>query len=231
MRIGIITAMKVEHDQIVGLLDERRECHGEVFNFSEGKLGTGDIVVMQCGIGKVNAAVGATEMIRRFAPQCIISTGVAGGIDQRLKLMDVVASSQVVYHDVWCGEGNEYGQVQGLPPRFEGDKRLLEEAVTIKKAETTIHPGLICSGDKFITDRKELDEIKKHFPEGMAVDMESGAIAQVCHLHKVPFISFRIISDTPGVDNHWEQYTDFWGTMADRSFDVTREYLKKLAGS
>lgn len=70
---------------------------------------------MQCGIGKVNAAAGAVELIRNFEPDCIISTGVAGGIDSCLKVMDVVASRQIVYHDVWCGEGNAYGQIQGLP--------------------------------------------------------------------------------------------------------------------
>ena len=94
--------------------------------------------------------------------------------------------------------------------------------------ETPIHGGLICSGDKFITDRKELDGIKGNFPEGLAVDMESGAIAHICYLYKVPFISFRIISDTPGAENHWEQYTNFWGEMADRSFGVTKAFLDSL---
>ena len=87
---------------------------------------------------------------------------------------------------------------------------------------------MICSGDKFITDREELESIKARFPEGMACDMESGAIAQVCHICKVPFISMRIISDTPGVDNHIEQYENFWGEMANRSFDVTRRFLKAI---
>lgn len=93
---------------------------------------------------------------------------------------------------------------------------------------TNIHAGLICSGDKFITDRKELDTIKNNFPEGLAVDMESGAIAHVCHLFKIPFISFRIISDTPGAENHFEQYLNFWGEMADRSFKVTHAFLSSL---
>jgi adenosylhomocysteine nucleosidase len=138
--------------------------------------------------------------------------------------MDVVVSSQVVYHDVWCGEGNVYGQVQGLPARFEGNSALLDCAMHLD-TDTPIHGGLICSGDKFITDRSELDAIKKDFPEGLAVDMESGALAQVCHLYGVPFISFRIISDTPGAENHWQQYTNFWGTIADKSFEVTKTFL------
>ena len=141
--------------------------------------------------------------------------------------MEVVASSHIVYHDVWCGEGNAYGQIQGMPAIFEGNKTLLDCAMALD-TETPIHGGLICSGDKFITDREELNVIKGNFPEGLAVDMESGAIAQVCHIYQVPFISFRIISDTPGAENHWEQYTNFWGEMADRSFGVTKAFLESL---
>ena len=84
------------------------------------------------------------------------------------------------------------------------------------------------SGDKFITDRSELNEIKSKFADGLAVDMESGAIAQVCHIYGVPFISFRIISDTPGAEAHWQQYENFWQTMADRSFGVVRTFLESL---
>ena len=167
------------------------------------------------------------ELIRNYQPDCIISTGVAGGIDTCLKVMDVVASSHIVYHDVWCGDGNAYGQIQGMPAVFEGHKTLFDCAMSLD-TDTAIHGGLICTGDKFITDRKELNEIKGNFPEGLAVDMESASIAQICHIYQVPFISFRIISDTPGAENHWEQYTNFWGEMADRSFGVTKAFLDSL---
>ena len=230
MKIGIITAMSMEHEQVVRLLNEKKEYTGGPFSFTVGQAGGNTLVLMQCGIGKVNAAAGAVELISRFQPDCIISTGVAGGIDACLKVMDVVASSHIVYHDVWCGEGNEYGQVQGLPTFFTGNEALLQCAQSlIPEAEgMTIHCGLICSGDKFITDRAELDYIKGRFPKGLAVDMESGAIAQVCHLYQVPFISFRIISDTPGSDEHWQQYTNFWGTIAERSFGITHQFLHAL---
>ena len=171
--------------------------------------------------------MGATELITRLCPDVVISTGVAGGIDASVGVMEVVASSQVVYHDVWCGMGNAYGQVQGLPPMFECSEELCALAGSLQ-TETRIHAGLICSGDKFITDRSELNEIKSKFADGLAVDMESGAIAQVCHIYDVPFISFRIISDTPGADEHWQQYENFWETMADRSFGVVRTFLESL---
>ena len=227
MKIGIITAMSSEQKQLANQLENPTERKEGPFTYTEGTIKNNTIILMQCGIGKVNAAAGAVEMIRNFAPDCIISTGVAGGIDSCLNVMDVVVSSRIVYHDVWCGEGNAYGQIQGLPLYFTGNETLYQCAISLD-TETAIHGGLICSGDKFITDRQELGTIKANFPEGLAVDMESASIAQVCHLYEVPFISFRIISDTPGAEKHLEQYKNFWGEMADRSFHVTEAFLKAL---
>ena len=227
MKIGIITAMSSEQKQLANQLENPTERKEGPFTYTEGTIKNNTIILMQCGIGKVNAAAGAVEMIRNFAPDCIISTGVAGGIDSCLNVMDVVVSSRIVYHDVWCGEGNAYGQIQGLALYFTGNETLYQCAISLD-TETAIHGGLICSGDKFITDRQELETIKANFPEGLAVDMESASIAQVCHLYEVPFISFRIISDTPGAEKHLEQYKNFWGEMADRSFHVTEAFLKAL---
>lgn len=227
MKIGIITAMSSEQKQLANQLENPTERKEGPFTYTEGTIKNNTIILMQCGIGKVNAAAGAVEMIRNFAPDCIISTGVAGGIDSCLNVMDVVVSSRIVYHDVWCGEGNAYGQIQGLPLYFTGNETLYQCAISLD-TETAIHGGLICSGDKFITDRQELETIKANFPEGLAVDMESASIAQVCHLYEVPFISFRIISDTPEAEKHLEQYKNFWGEMADRSFHVTEAFLKAL---
>lgn len=230
MTIGIISAMDSEHRQLVERLQEKKILDYGSLHYVEGILGGNRVILTQCGIGKVNAAVGATELIRRFAPDCVISTGVAGGIDTCLGVTDVVVSERLVYHDVWCGDGNEYGQIQGLPAVYEGCPSLLEHALLLDKAglESRIHGGLICTGDKFITNRVELDAIKQRFPQGLAVDMESAAIAQTCYLYHTPFLSFRIISDTPGVEDHASQYADFWGTMAERSFLTTWAFLSTL---
>ena len=122
MKIGIITAMSSEHKQVAQLLKERCEKSEGIYNYTEGKIKDNIVILTQCGIGKVNAAAGAVELIRTYQPDCIISTGVAGGIDNCLKVMDVVASNQIVYHDVWCGEGNAYGQIQGLPTFFKANR-------------------------------------------------------------------------------------------------------------
>ena len=231
MKIGVISAMESEHRRLTERLTDRNEVvvpGGQIF--VEGRLGVNKMVLMQCGIGKVNAAVGALELIRSHRPQCIISTGVAGGIDEGLSVGDVVAGAECTYHDVWCGPGCEPGQVQGLPTRFAAHPTLLEHALKAVDPDGRVHivAGLICTGDRFITDRSELADIKAKHPDGLAVDMESAAIAQVCHMRRVPFLSFRIISDTPGVDGHTQQYTDFWTELADRSFVTTYRFLRKL---
>ena len=125
-------------------------------------------------------------------------------------------------------DGNEYGQVQGLPARFVSDKELCKLALSVAH-DGNVYGGMICSGDKFITDKEELTEIKKRFPEGMAVDMESCAIAQVCYMCGVPFLSYRIISDTPGVKDHYKQYLNFWEEAPKRSFEMIKVLIKALS--
>ncbi|MCM1313704.1 MAG: 5'-methylthioadenosine/adenosylhomocysteine nucleosidase [Bacteroides sp.] len=231
MKIGILVAMSSEHDRIASLLEGLTDCAFGHFIYKKGVLNGNEIILRQCGIGKVNAAVGTAELIRTFAPDCIVSTGVAGGIDACLGVMDVVVSNRVVYHDVWCGMGCEKGQIQGMPVFFDAGKVLVGCALKVADSTQRIHAGLICTGDQFITSREELDHIKSVFPEGLAVDMESAAIAHTCHIYGVPFVSFRIISDTPGADGHQQQYENFWGEMADRSFEVTKKFLAAIPAS
>ncbi len=233
MKIGIISAMDSEHRQLAGRLSEKKESGEGRFRYVEGLLGQNDVILTQCGIGKVNAAVGAAELIRHHRPDCIVSTGVAGGIDTCLRVGDVVASDRLVYHDVYCGnDGTSYGQVQGMPLYYEASTPLLQHALSLNDGaglESRIHGGLICTGDRFVEAAAELADIKSHFPEGLAVDMESAAIAQTCFIYGVPFLSFRIISDTPGAhDDNFSQYRDFWATMAERSFRTTWAFLEGL---
>lgn len=219
--------MSVEFKQVAAMLSSTLEEKRGPQTYLVGNLGRHKVVLQQCGIGKVNAACGVTQLIMHYQPDCVISTGVAGGIDAKLKVMDVVVSQRVCYHDVWCGEGCDPGQVQGLPTFFPCSGELVDKAMQIETG-VRIMPGLICTGDRFITAREELDAIKKDYPEGLAVDMESASIAQVCHIFGIPFVSFRIVSDTPGADSHFEQYLNFWDTMADKSFRVTQAFLNSL---
>lgn len=219
--------MTVEYNQVAAMLQDTGTVQVGPQKFLVGTLGENRVVLLQCGIGKANAASGVTNLIISFHPDYIISTGAAGGIDAVLKVMDVVVGQQICYHDVNCGDNCDPGQVQGLPRLFTGDEHLVSIAKSLK-TDVRIVPGLICTGDQFITNRDELNVIKEKYPLGLAVDMESAAIAQVCLLWNVPMISFRIISDTPGVKEHFDQYLNFWETMADKSFAVTKEFLSRI---
>lgn len=224
MKIGVIIAMDIEYRQM-------RDALGG----DSGRLGSNEIVLWRCGVGKVNAAVGTMRLIQEHHPDAIVSTGLAGGIDPLLKVMDIFVATQCVYHDVDCGGISEdgpcvLGQVQGLPACYDADPRLLDHAleVPIRDGERRI-TGLICTGDQFITDRERQNNIKRHFPDGLACDMESAAIAQTCYLLNVPFISLRVISDTPGrTDDHHVQWADFLASMCNTSFRFVKNYLEML---
>jgi len=213
-KIGVIVAMDKELRQLQ-----------QLFPASE-------VLVQKCGIGKVNAALGAQRMINEFHPDCIISSGCAGGNGDDINVQDVVISTELCYHDVYCGRAIDdttvYGQVQGLPARYAADPTLLDKALSLQPSDISLHPGLIVTGDWFVDSKDKMRDILGHFPEAKAVDMESCAIAQTCYLNHVPFISFRVISDIPLRDTDASQYHNFWETIADHSFQVTRTFVESL---
>lgn len=216
MKIGIIVAMDRELQQL-----------RQVFSGS-------NVVIEKCGIGKVNAAMGVQRMINEHRPDCIISSGCAGGNGDDVNIKDIVASTEVAYHDVYCGEAEDgsqvYGQVQGMPARFQADSYLLRKSEELKMncEGYALHSGLIVTGDWFVDSREKMQHIVSLFPEAKAVDMESAAIAQACYVHQVPFISFRVISDMPLRDSHASQYHDFWNQVAAQSFQLTRTFVESL---
>lgn len=219
--------MDKEFVQLKTLFDQSVvECHHGK-DFVVGHIGGHEVVMQQCGIGKVNSAVGAVEMILNYHPDLVISSGCAGGADVNLKVGDVVVASACSYHDAYCGSEVAYGQILGMPARYEADPALVEKALGMT-CDTHVVSGLTVSGEWFVDSREKMQSILDHFPGATAVDMESTSIAQTCFLYNVPFISFRIISDIPLKDNKASQYFDFWSRMADGSFDVTRHFLMSI---
>ena len=216
MKIGIVVAMEKELRQL-----------RQVFAGTE-------VMVEQCGIGKVNAALGVQRMIMEHRPDCIISSGCAGGNGDDVNVQDVVVSTELAYHDVYCGtavdSSTQYGQVQGLPARFKADPYLLEKASRLPRllTQSALHQGLIVTGDWFVDSKEKMRSIIELFPEARAVDMESAAIAQTCYLNRVPFISFRVVSDVPLRDTDASQYHDFWAEVAAQSFLLTRTFVESL---
>lgn len=221
--------MDKELAQLRSLLDDATTERHNHKDFVIGKIGGHDVVLQQCGIGKVNSAIGAVEMIDNYHPDLIISTGCAGGADTALNPLDVVVASECVYHDVYCGDNASYGQVIGMPPTFKSDVGLVGKALTVKMPEgSKIVKGLTVSGDWFVDSRQKMQDIISKFPTATAVDMESCSIAQACFIYKTPFISFRVISDVPLKDTKASQYFDFWNRVADDSFGVTRSFIELI---
>lgn len=223
--------MEKELVQLRSLLsDERVEKRG-VKEFYLGTIGGNEIVIEQCGIGKVNSAIGAAEMIDKFSPDLVISTGVAGGASTDLDITEVVVARECVYHDAYCGKDCEYGQLLGMPARFVAPQELVDKALALNDSGLglpRIHAGLTVSGEWFVDSKEKMSSILSHFPDAMAVDMESCSIAQTCHVYGVPFISFRIISDIPLKDVDAAMYFHFWERIANGSFGVTKAFLERI---
>lgn len=220
-------AMSKEMAQLRQLLaDAREETHGGS-TFIVGSMGRKEIVMRQCGIGKVNSAIGAAEMIAAFHPDVVVSSGCAGGADTSLEVGDVVVSSACTYHDVYCGTECRFGQVLGMPERYVSDGGLVAKAEALD-CGVRVRKGVIASGDWFVDSREKMRSILESVPDALAVDMESCSIAQACHIYKVPFVSFRIISDVPLKDHKAAQYYDFWERMAEGSFNVTKGFVEAI---
>lgn len=219
--------MQKELELLLPLLKSENETVINGFRFYSGEIGTTPIVAMQCGIGKVNAAVGTMTMIDFFHPELIINTGVAGGTGGNAGVLDLVVGTRVAYHDVWCGPGTEWGEASGCPQFFHttdmvNSLRCLAEGDNVKH-------GLVASGDVFVSEPEVVEHIKSLYPDVDAVDMESGAIAQVCFMRKVPFGCIRVISDTPGADDNISQYNNFWEEAPQHTFDMLKHIINELS--
>lgn len=221
MKIGIIVAMQKEQALILPLLTDAKTVEHNAITYHTGWIGNNEVAVMQCGIGKVNAAIGTITLVDAFAPDLVINTGVAAGAGDEVAVMDIVVADRLVHHDFWC-IGEEWGHVPGCPHFFAAVKPEIKDGEGVKH-------GLIASGELFISSKSEVDAIREHFPDVMAVDMESAAIAQACDRRGVPFMCMRVISDTPWCSHdNSRQYEDFWTEAPQKSFALVSEILSTL---
>ncbi|MBQ8482578.1 MAG: 5'-methylthioadenosine/adenosylhomocysteine nucleosidase [Alphaproteobacteria bacterium] len=220
-KIGLMVAMQKEMEFFTGFIDfyETKTIHR--CNFKIGKFADKEVIAVISGMGNVNAALCASDLISVFNVDMIINVGISGGLTSKLNIGDFVVGDEIVYHDVWCGQPNKIGQVQDLPELFHSDKKLSSLLPELKH-------GQICCGDLFVDNKESLNKIITEFPYALAVDMESAAIAQTCFLYEKPMISVRQVSDTPGVEHHAEQYASFWENAPKNSADVVQKLLKEI---
>lgn len=220
-KIGLMIAMKKELDFFSGFIDFYKTETMHKCNFHIGNFAENEIVAVVSGMGNVNAALCCADLINIFNVDMIINIGISGGLTSKLEIGDFVVGDDIVYHDVWCGKPNKIGQVQDLPAVFHSNEELRNLLPDLKH-------GLICCGDLFVDTRQALENIVTKFPQALAVDMESAAVAQTCYLYEKPMLSVRQISDTPGVEHHAEQYENFWNNAPKNSASVIRKLLENL---
>lgn len=192
----------------------------------EGTVGRHEVSAITCGIGKVNSAVRTLTLINDVHPDLVINTGVAGGAAPDIHTLDILVADGVAYHDVWCGPGTVYGAADGFEAILRPESSVISAATECMPGK--LHTGLICSGDRFIDSAREVQGIRKHFPEVKAVDMESASIAQVCVMRGVAFSIIRVISDNPESGDNIAQYNNFWDDAPQTTFAALRMLLERL---
>ena len=154
MKIGIIVAMDKEFEQLKAILSNTETEHFNHKDFVTGRLGEKEIILQQCGIGKVNSAIGAVEMINHYHPDLVISSGCAGGADTSLEVTDVVVATECAYHDAYCGDEVAFGQIIGMPSRFKAPADLIAKALSLNnlsdRKDMNVQAGMKVSGEWFV---------------------------------------------------------------------------------
>ena len=197
--IGIIGAMEQEVSQLQSEMENVEKIVKAQMTFYKGKLCGQDAVVVQSGIGKVNAGICAQILVDNFEVTALINTGVAGALDNRLNIGDMVISTDAVQHDMDVVPlGYAKGQIPGVEVlAFPADAELVEKAVEANKEanpEIGTFTGRVASGDQFIAEKGVKDGIINNF-QAMCAEMEGAAIAQTAYLNQVSYVIIRAISD------------------------------------
>lgn len=198
MKIGIIGAMEEEIRIIKENMSDFEIVESHQNMFYHGKIGNREIILVQSGIGKVNATITTVLLVQLFKVDLIINTGTAGAIHKGLKVGDIIIADSLTYHDVdVTGFGYDKGQMAGMPSVYYSNSEITLMAKEVCY-ELMINPivGKIVSGDQFINNKERLATIEKDFPKAKACEMESTAIAQAAYVMNVPFVIIRAISDS-----------------------------------
>jgi len=220
-RIGIIGAMEPEVASIKDAMEIERTEEVAGMSFTVGTLHGKDVVVVQCGMGKVNAGVCAQTLITYFNAKWVINTGVAGSLSNTLDLGDFVVSTDAVQHDF---DVSPIGYQKGEIPytgiyAFEADPELRAKAVNAVSecTESAVFEGRVCTGDQFVNTPEQKERITAGFG-GLCCEMEGGAIAHICHVNEVPFVIIRTVSDS--ADSSYVDFEEFSREAAEHCASV-----------
>lgn len=227
---GIIGAMQGEIDGLLGLLVGRTERRVNGVLFYTGRLGGCEVAIARSGVGKVSAAMTAALLIREFAPEAVINTGVSGALSPTLSVGDLALATALVEHDMDTSAlGDPVGYLSGLDVVYlPADGGLLAAAESAADAlGVRRESGVIASGDQFISDRTKKERIRDTFG-AISCEMEGAAIAHVCYAMGVPVAVVRTVSDK--ADGSAEvDFPTFAAAAAVQSCRVTAEMLRLLS--
>lgn len=205
-KFGIIAAMQEEMQEIENIMEEKNFEKIYELNFIKGKINNTEVVLVEAGVGKVNAARTTQILIDNFEVNYIINVGSAASANDELDIGDIVIGNKIVQHDFdITAFGHPKGFISNVGQFVESDETLIEKMkqtiLNMKDKDFTIKIGTIASGDIFCTELKMKEKIRNKF-DADAIEMEGAAIAQVCKLDNIPFIIIRSISDKPNGNNH-----------------------------
>lgn len=227
-KIGIIAAMKEEMQEIKNIMTEIESKKVYELDFIKGKINNTDLVLVEAGVGKVNAARTTQILIDNFQVDAIINVGTAGSANDELEIGDIVIGEKLVQHDFDITAFNHpKGYISNIGQYVESDETLLkkmEETISnMQDGDFTIKLGTIATGDIFCSDIKMKEKIRAKF-NADAIEMEGAAIAQVCKLDNVPFIVIRSISDKPNGNNN-VTFEEFLEKASKRCAEIIKEFL------
>ena len=229
-KLGIIGAMEQEVETLLQWMEDKQETSKAGSRFFDGTLEGLPVTVVQCGVGKVNAALCTQILCDCFGVTHLVNTGIAGSLCADLDIGDLVVSQDAMYHDVDAvAFGYPMGQVPGMDViSFPADDALIGYAFAAAEAVNPGHTkiGRVASGDQFVAS-KEVKQRIIDLTKGLCTEMEGAAIAQTAYRNKLPFVILRAISDKAD-DSAEMDYPSFERIAAHRCAAVTKELAKHL---
>ena len=229
-KLGIIGAMQEEVETLLARTENKKELRKAGSVFYEGILEGLPVVIVQCGVGKVNAAMCTQVLCDLFEVTHLVNTGIAGSLCAELDIGDLVVSRDAMYHDVDAVHfGYPYGKVPGMDTtEFPADKTMIDYAFAAAEAVNPGHTkiGRVASGDQFVAV-KALKEKIIATTQGLCTEMEGAAIAQTAYRNGIPFVILRAISDKAD-DSAEMDYPTFERIAAHRCAEVTMHLARQL---
>ena len=229
-KLGIVGAMQQEVETLLAAMQDVKKVEKPTAVFYEGKLEGLDVVVVQCGVGKVNAAMCTQSLCDCFGVTHLVNTGIAGSLCADLDIADLVVSEDAMYHDFDCVHfGYEMGRVPGMDvTAFPADEKMAALAFAAAEKVNPGHTkvGRVASGDLFVAERKAKERIIQR-TGALCTEMEGAAIAHTAYRNGVPFVVIRAISDKAD-DSAEMDYPTFEKIAAHRCAAVTMEMARNL---